>query len=160
MTTLKQIEQYPNHIIIVELEKDDGDAHRFSIAPGDDFSGVIVPAVNADLTSPISDDDVGKIMVAVKLAHTSDVISAYRAPQIAEANANAQPAAIVATMQDFRANAYRVESDPMLIRAQRLEWQNDPTAPQAKKDYLAMVAEIKARFPYPAPPEQPTEPNP
>ncbi|RZI78299.1 MAG: hypothetical protein EOP38_27895, partial [Rubrivivax sp.] len=41
----------------------------------------------------------------------------------------------------LRATAYVAESDPMAIRAQRLEWQNDPEAPAARQAYLDKVVE-------------------
>jgi hypothetical protein len=62
----------------------------------------------------------------------------------------AQPVALLKDVRDRRAAAYRAESDPLAIRAQRLAWLNDTGAAQAQADYLAKVADIKARFPYPA----------
>lgn len=41
-----------------------------------------------------------------------------------------------------RAEAYKTESDPLFFKAQRSEATNE--------EWLAKVAEIKARFPYPA----------
>lgn len=58
----------------------------------------------------------------------------------------------LAVARTLRQAAYVSESDPMALRAQRLEWQGDELAPQAKADYLAKVAEIKVRFPYPEAP--------
>jgi hypothetical protein len=43
--------------------------------------------------------------------------------------------------QASRAAAYRAEADPLYFKAQRGEATND--------EWLAKVAEIKARFPYP-----------
>jgi hypothetical protein len=43
--------------------------------------------------------------------------------------------------QAARAEAYRAEADPLYFKAQRGEATND--------EWLAKVAEIKARFPYP-----------
>jgi hypothetical protein len=42
----------------------------------------------------------------------------------------------------LRADAYRAEADPLYFKAQRGEATND--------EWLAKVAEIKARFPYPS----------
>jgi hypothetical protein len=56
-------------------------------------------------------------------------------------------AAIAASILTFgqqqaaRAAAYRAEADPLYFKAQRGEATND--------EWLAKVAEIKARFPYP-----------
>jgi hypothetical protein len=51
------------------------------------------------------------------------------------------------TAAQRRQSAYRAESDPLAIRAQRLAWLNDPAAETAKAEYLAKVADIQARFP-------------
>lgn len=51
------------------------------------------------------------------------------------------------TPAERRQMAYRAESDPLAIRAQRLAWLNDPAAETAKAEYLAKVADIQARFP-------------
>ena len=148
MTVLiKKIETEENGTIIVELEKDDCGAHRFSIAPGDDFAGKILPAVNANLSSPIADTDVGKIISAIKSTQTTEVVSAYQAPLIAAAKEAAHPENVLARMKNLRAAAYRSESDPLGMRALRLEMAGDPGAAQAKADYLDKVVEIEKRFP-------------
>jgi hypothetical protein len=75
--------------------------------------------------------------------------------EIAELNANdaafqaAAPAALLAALVKKRQNAYARESDPLAIKAQRLEWLGDPQAEIAKQAYLAKVAEIQVRYPYP-----------
>ena len=55
------------------------------------------------------------------------------------------PAKLTPTLeqqQALRAAAYRAEADPLFFKAQR----GEATA----EEWLAKVAEIKARFPYPA----------
>lgn len=58
----------------------------------------------------------------------------------------------LALAQKQRRFAYQRVADGMAIRAQRLEWLGDPDAAQAKADYLAKIAEIKAEFPDPEAP--------
>jgi len=56
----------------------------------------------------------------------------------------AEPLPVVPTQQeqsDLRAAAYRQESDPLFFKAQRGEATMD--------EWLALVAEIKTRYPYP-----------
>ena len=51
------------------------------------------------------------------------------------------PGVLLAQAKENRADAYRLEADPLFFKAQRGEATTD--------EWTAKVAEIKARFPYP-----------
>jgi hypothetical protein len=55
----------------------------------------------------------------------------------------------LADMTAKRRAAYRNECDPLAIRAWRLGLMGDKDVAQANADYLAKVAEVKSRYPYP-----------
>lgn len=101
----------------------------------------VAEIVDGDGSTP----EIGFIFVASETAGIGDtwdgtqIIAAPLPPDV-----DPRP---VMTPADQRKAAYLSESDPLVIRAMRLQMAGDPGADAAKNEALAKVAEIKARHP-------------